>query len=102
MRDNFVIFKGRNQTQKYLHYILSRNAIIARQDTDNGKIIEEGIANRDSLYTELLENYVQLTDKRNRHKEFHKWVFFWIIMGLGVAVCVCLLIKNKGKRILLP
>lgn len=49
-------------------------------DDDPGDTISQGIARRDSSYTELLGNYVKLTKRRNKLKEFHKWVFFWLII----------------------
>lgn len=54
-------------------------------DDDPGDLISHGIADRDSEYTELLQNYVELSRRRNKFKEFHKWAFFWIIIVLCIV-----------------
>lgn len=51
-------------------------------DSDSGKSLEEEIVNRDRKYTELLDNYLMITKRRNNIKEFHKWLFFWIVILL--------------------
>ena len=73
-------------------YIYHDNArIILFGDTDSGKIIETGLASRDTHYTELLENYKRLTRARNVLKEIHKWIFFWLIVVACALVVVFLI-----------
>lgn len=77
-------------TKKYI----KRNKYVSfliDYDKDPGKLIAKGLANRDYLYSELLENYISLTKFRNKAKEFHKWLFFWIIVAGSGLLCFVLL-----------
>lgn len=70
---------------KYLDSTFSYNSV---NDNDNGKQIADGVTRRNDLYSDLLENYVNLTKKRNTRKEFHKWFFFWVMIVLIIGSCV--------------
>lgn len=60
-----------------------------KSDVRPGKSLEKEIVRRDIKYTELLENYIEITKKRNSIKEFHKWFFFWFVIFLcGVVVYI--------------
>ncbi|MCH5300855.1 MAG: phage holin family protein [Ruminococcus sp.] len=61
-----------------------------KKDDDPGKLITDGITNRDVYYTNLLKNYQKLTEVRNILKEIHKWLFFWIIVFVALWVIVFL------------
>ena len=50
-------------------------------DTDSGKSLERQIVKRDKKYTDLLDNYLSITKIRNNVKEWHKWIFFWLIIA---------------------
>lgn len=56
------------------------------KDDDPGGAISHGVVERDEYYTELLGNYADLTRKRNKRKEFHKWAFFWIIIASCIVI----------------
>lgn len=49
-------------------------------DSDSGKSLETEIIRRDKEYTKLLNEYVNITQRRNKIKENHKWIFFWFVV----------------------
>lgn len=51
-------------------------------DYDNNfeTISRKNISERDEAYTDLLKHFVTITKIRNKAKEIHKWVYFWLIM----------------------
>lgn len=49
-------------------------------DSDSGKSLETEIIRRDKEYTKLLNEYVNITQRRNKIKENHKWIFFWLVV----------------------
>lgn len=51
--------------------------------------LEVQIEARDILYTTLLEDYRNITRKRNSKKERYKWIFFWLIVVAAAYVNVC-------------
>lgn len=69
-------------------YIQETEGAVTLNDTDNGELIAKGLAKRDSLYSDLLRNYVKLTQRRNNLKEIHKWIFFWVMIILTITSCV--------------
>lgn len=46
------------------------------------------IKERDKQYTELLAAYVSISRIRNNVKEWHKWIFFWLV----IVACVVFLV----------
>lgn len=50
------------------------------------------INDRDTKYTELLAAYVSISKKRNKIKEWHKWIFFWLV----IAACALFLVVAVG------
>lgn len=63
-----------------LHFTIS--------DEDVSDSLKTQIAERDIYYTELLKDHISLTRIRGKCKEFHKWIFFWlliIVSGIGVS-----------------
>lgn len=52
--------------------------------------LEFQINARDELYTSLLGDYRDITKKRNNLKEWHKWVFFWLIISGGFYIITCI------------
>lgn len=58
-----------------MHYAMS--------DDDVSGTLTTQIAQRDIQYTEILKNHAALIKKRGICKEIHKWIFFWMIMGIG-------------------
>lgn len=58
---------------------------ISNSDNDPGRRLTHELTRRDAFYTDLLDSYVKITKKRNRLKEFHKWIFFWIVMISGIV-----------------
>lgn len=67
-------------------------------DIDSGKSLEKEIVKRDKKYTELLSSYVAITKFRNRAKEVHKWLFFWVVMISCVVVLI--LVHKTINRLL--
>ena len=65
-------------------------------DGDSGKSLEKEIVRRDKKYTELLDSYVNITKIRNGVKEFHKWLFFWLIV-VSCGVVLFLVYKTINK-----
>ena len=64
-------------------------------DANFDNISKKNISDRDDAYTQLLEHFVNVTKWRNIIKEFHKWVYFWVIMILtfffGISICSMLI-----------
>ncbi len=58
-------------------------------DKDPGNILGAQLEARGRLYTDLLENYSNITHIRNILKEVHKWIFFWAIITVGIIVTIC-------------
>lgn len=65
-------------------------------DTDTGKSLEKEIVKRDKKYSELLDNYIMITKKRNSIKEWHKWIFFWLVV-VSCGVVIFLVYKTISK-----
>lgn len=51
-------------------------------DDDFETIFKKNISDRDDSYTKLLNHFVDITKTRNKVKEIHKWIYFWIVMLL--------------------
>lgn len=73
--------------------------------TNDNKTFQENttdeIANRDKQYSELLRHFVGITKVRNRLKELFKWMFFFVVVGSLVVLCVIVFalfisILNRG------
>lgn len=65
-------------------------------DIDSGESLEKEIVNRDRKYTELLNDYISITKRRNVIKEVHKWIFFWFVTILcGVVICIVFRTVNR-------
>lgn len=97
--------QGRNRNIDYYRfynkYLRGRAlGVKISSDIDNGDLLEDGLASRDDLYTTLLKDYASISRKRSRLKEFHKWVYFWILMiGLIAITIITLCITNKIIRL---
>ncbi len=59
-------------------------------DEAYGIRLQRGIEQRDVLYTELLRNHKNITKYRNKLKEVHKWIFFWIIIVASIVGLHCI------------
>lgn len=78
----------------------SKSATITT-DSNFSNTIEGQFTARDLAYSNLLENYVTLTRRRNNLKEFHKWTFFWIIIIsciIGIYLLYSLCRKILGQK----
>lgn len=80
------------QYQKIVEQHINKNDIDnIDYEHDFDKISKKNISYRDNSYTELLRHFVHITKVRNKVKEIHKWVYFWIIMLLiilfGFSIC---------------
>lgn len=67
-------------------------------DTDTGKSLEKEIVKRDKRYSELLDNYITVTKRRNCLKEWHKWIFFWLVV-IACGFVMVLVYKTITKII---
>lgn len=72
------------------YYKTSRSFVITNGDNDKGELIANGITKRDSNYSLLLENFRKIMRARSIIKEIHKWLFFWIIVIVGVVLGIYL------------
>lgn len=72
------------------YYKTSRSFVITNGDNDKGELIANGITKRDSNYSLLLENFRKIMRVRSIIKEIHKWLFFWIIVIVGVVLGIYL------------
>lgn len=82
-----------------LRYLFDRTYLRnLHTDNDPGYTVSQGVAERDSGYTNLLKNYVSLTKGRNILKEVHKWIFFWIII-VGTVVIGAFLIGFVNTQV---
>lgn len=90
--------------------IMAEIAEIAKTDVDEDDDFDDKskqeITKRDEQYSALLKHFVNITQKRNDAKEEKKWVFFWIIMVLlmalgvlAIATVVVLLVKCTGEQL---
>lgn len=75
--------------------IIPATSILKTDNDDPGTKIEKEITYRAHLYSDLLNNYVSTTTSRNRHKETHKWIFFWCVMAVFVVCLVFICIVTK-------
>ncbi|MBR4424343.1 MAG: hypothetical protein IKS66_00170 [Oscillospiraceae bacterium] len=66
----------------------SDRALMSNVKQPTAKQINE----RDKQYTELLAAFVSISRIRNRVKEWHKWIFFWLV----IAACVVFLVVAIG------
>lgn len=90
--------------------IMSEIAKMAKTDIDDDDDFDDKskkeITKRDEQYSNLLMHFVNITQRRNDAKERNKWFFFWIIMGLlmalgllAIVTVVVLLIKCTGDEL---
>lgn len=69
-------------------------------DKDPGDILGEELEKREVLYTKLLRDYSNITNKRNAWKEVHKWIFFWIIIAAGIVTSLfCYKVMHRILKI---
>ncbi|MBS6715066.1 MAG: hypothetical protein KH231_06290 [Dialister sp.] len=52
--------------------------------------IIQKMADREEQYTKLTENFVTISYKRYKHKEVHKWIFFWVMIIILLFVTTML------------
>lgn len=76
------------------------------EEEDFDKEAQKQILERDKQYSALLRHFVNITKKRNESKEKFKWVYFWIIMGVLIALnsvilatIVVILVKCDANQI---
>lgn len=69
-------------------YINKRKTEDIDYDENFTSISKKNISDRDDAYTDLLNHFVEITKKRNRIKEFHKWIYFWIVIILTFSFVV--------------
>lgn len=82
-KTNTAIMNILKQDQKLVEKYINKNNIEnIDYEHDFDKISKKNISTRDNSYTELLQHFVHITKVRNRVKEIHKWLYFWIIMFL--------------------
>lgn len=73
---------------KFVHYTLS--------DEDISGSLGFQIVERDIYYTDLLKDHINLTKIRGIIKEIHKWLFFWLLVLIGIiGTIVIIKIVNK-------
>lgn len=84
------------QQQLVEKYVNKHNMDAINNDANFERDSQKNITNRDIAYTELLYHYSFITKIRNYLKEFHKWIYFWIIMILIIffGFCVFKLLKD--------
>ena len=76
-------------TEQYIRDGEEQEKLKVSDDSDSGTVLADGLLSRDRLYSTLLDNYIRLTLRRNRLKEIHKWIFFWVMNLLILVSCVC-------------
>ena len=65
-------------------------------DENFTSISKKNISDRDDAYTDLLNHFVEITKKRNKIKEIHKWIYFWIVIIFTCSFVVFIFIlMNK-------
>lgn len=65
-------------------------------DENFTSISKKNISDRDDAYTDLLNHFVEITKKRNKIKEVHKWIYFWIVILFTCSFVVFIFIlMNK-------
>lgn len=67
------------------NYINTRDMKRVDHDANFEEKSWKNITDRDAAYTGLLKHYIFITKIRNFIKEFHKWIYFWIIMILMIC-----------------
>lgn len=72
------------------YYRSSDSFILTNGDNDKGELIANGITKRDLNYSLLLVNFRRMMKVRSIIKEIHKWLFFWIIVIVGVVLGIYL------------
>ncbi len=81
------------QNQSLVEQYINKNKRKNVNDDDNfEKISKKNISDRDDSYTELLKHFVNITRIRNKVKEIHKWIYFWIIMLLTILFGISIFI----------
>lgn len=73
--------------ETYKPQIKNQSNRITFDDSPKEKIILR-LAEREEQYTDLTKNFVKINYNRYKYKEFHKWVFFWIMLAILVFVTV--------------
>ena len=81
---------GETLSQIYNRYENEINkGYLIKNDSDSPiDAIMNNLAEREDYYTKLTENFVSINYKRYKYKEFHKWVFFWVMTVIMVFVTV--------------
>lgn len=91
---------------KLITEILKLDKSDIADDNDFDAESQKHILERDKYYSDLLKHFVEITEERNKAKEKNKWIYFWIIMillialnVLVIAVVAVLLVKCNAEQL---
>lgn len=87
-RDETILTILQQQQKIVEKYVNKQNMDQVDNDANFEKDSRKNITDRDVAYTGLLNHYSCISKIRNYLKEFHKWIYFWIIMLLIIFFAI--------------